>query len=109
MISFFHAAGSRTIKAFKEAVSSDLLQHIQMVPAFADTKPRHGHLVLVAGKGAVSDEVERFAARLGAFCVCVPEASEWLTNHVRNRVEAGMPLVLVDAALASTSQLSGAK
>lgn len=109
MITFFHAAGSRTIKAFNEAVSADLLQHITKTVAFKDTKPRHAHLVLVSGEGKPAAAAERFAARLGGFCVCVPEASEWLTQQIRNRVKDGLPLVMVDSALATTEQLSGAK
>jgi len=109
MIQFFYSPSSRTMKAFKEAVSSDLLRHIDMHVAYADKKPRQAHLVLVSGEGKPSAEVERYAARIGAYCVCVPEASEWLTRQVRDRVETGMPLVMVDSALASTKQLSGSK
>jgi len=107
-VRFFYSPGSRTLKAFNEAVSAELIPSIEMVPAFKNTKPSRGHLVLVSGEGVPSRQVEAFAARIGAFCVCVPEASDWLTAEVRRRIETNMPLVLVDAALATTKQLSGA-
>lgn len=107
MISYYYSPGSRTNKAVTEALDADL--EIQRIPAFKDTKPKHAHVVLVAGEDKVSGEVERFAARLGAFPVCVPEASEWLTQQVRARIKAGISFVMVDAALATTKQLSGAK
>lgn len=109
MITFYYAPGSRTIKAFHEAVSSDLLQHIDMVQAFKDTKPRLAHVVLVAGEGRVPAEVERFAASRGAFPVCVPEASTWLTAEIRRRLADEVPFVMVDGTLATTKQLSGAR
>lgn len=109
MIQFFYSPGSRTLKAFNEAVSSDLLPHIERVIAHKDTKPRHGHMVLVSGEGKPSAEIERFAARIGAYCVCVPEASEWLTKQIRERIELNVPLVMVDSALAGTNQYSGAR
>lgn len=108
-ITFFHAAGSRTIKAFNEAVTSDLIPNIQMTVAYKDTKPKRAHVVLVSGDGAPSKEVERFAVKLGAFPVCIPEASEWLTNRVRQSMELGLEFVMVDAALAGTNSYSGAK
>lgn len=109
MIEFFLSPGSRTVKAFNEAVSSELMPSIKQTLAFKDTKPRHGHMVLVAGEGSPSKQVEAFAARLGAYCVCIPEASEWLTRQIRQRLEENLPLVMVDAALATTNQYSGAK
>ena len=109
MISFFLSPGSRTQKAFNEAVSADLMPSIRTVQAFKDTKPAAAHMVLVAGEGAPSKQVEAFAARLGAFCVCIPEAGDWLTAQIRQRLELNVPLVMVDAALATTSQLSGAR
>jgi hypothetical protein len=109
VIQFFYSPGSRTQKAFHEAISSDLLPSIEMVQAFKDTKPAKAHLVLVAGEGTPSKEIERFAARMGAYCVCVPEASDWLTRQVRQRLALNLPLVMVDAALAGTNQYSGAQ
>lgn len=109
LVRLFLSPGSRTKAAFHEAVDADLLEHIEIVEAHRDTKPRHGHMVLVAGTGKPSAEVERYAARIGAYCVCIPEAGEWLTNQVRQRLALGLPLVMVDAALASTGQYSGAK
>lgn len=129
MIELFLSPGSRTKAAFHEAVSSDLLEHIQVTEAHRDTKPRHGHMVLVpppvakqsgsgdtsrsrvstAGEGSPSKQVEAFAARIGAYCVCIPEAGEWLTKQIRQRLELQLPLVMVDAALAGTNQYSKAK
>lgn len=128
-IQFFLSPGSRTQKAFNEAISSELLPSIEMVHAHKDTKPRHGHMVLVsdprgsdgssrtdgsaavrsAGEGKPSRQIEAFAARIGAYCVCIPEAGEWLTQQIRERIELNLPLVMVDAALAGTNQYSGAK
>jgi hypothetical protein len=109
VIQFFFSPGSRTIKAFNEAVSSDLLQHIEQVQAFKDTRPTAGHLILVAGNSSASSEVERFAWRLGGYCVYVPECSEWLTARIRQDLAAGTDLAMVDSSLAKTEQLSGAK
>jgi hypothetical protein len=108
-IRFFFSPGSRTIKAFNEAVSSDLLPHIEMVQAFKDTLPKQGHLILVAGAGSASFSVERLAWRLGGYCVYVPESSVWLTARIRQDLAAGTDLVMVDSSLAKTEQLSGAK
>lgn len=110
MIQLYLSPGSRTRKAFEEAVpDSRMRMQVQVTEAHRDTKPKQAHLVLVAGKSAATKEMEKFAARLGAFPVCVPEAGEWLQREISRRLELGMPLVMVDAALASTSQLSGAK
>lgn len=109
LIRFFYSPGSRTLKAFNEAVSADLMPSIQQTQAFKDTKPRHGHMVLVSGEGKPSAEIERFAARLGAYCVCVPEAGDWLTDQIRRRLAENLPLVMVDSALAGTNQYSKAK
>lgn len=109
MIQFFHAAGSRTIKAFNEAVSADLLQHITVTVAYKDTRPKKGDMVLVSGTGRASKEVEHYAWRLGGYPIYVPECSDWLSHRIREAVAAGTDLVMVDSALASTEQLSGAK
>ncbi len=109
MIQFFHAAGSRTIKAFNEAVSADLLPDIQIKVAYQDTRPKKGDLILKAGEGAASITEERYAWRLGGYVIYVPECSDWLSHRIRQAVENGTDLVMVDAALASTKQLSGAK
>lgn len=109
LVQFFVSPGSRTAKAFNEAVSSDLMPHITITHAHRDTKPKHAHMVLVAGQGAPSKDIERFAARLKAYPVCIPEAGDWLTRVIRERLELNVPLVMVDAALAGTNQYSGAK
>ena len=109
MISFFHAAGSRTIKAFNEAVSADLLQHIEQVVAFKDNRPTKGDLILKADTGSASTAEERYAWRLGGYVIYVPECSDWLTHRIREAVANGTDLVMVDSALAATNQLSGAK
>jgi len=95
--------------AFLEAVSSDLLQHIEQVQAYRDTRPTKGDLILVAGEGAASKDVERFAWRLGGYPIYVPECGDWLSHRIRKAVEDGTSLVMVDGSLATTSQLSGAK
>ncbi len=109
MISFHYSGGSRTIKAFKEAVPSDLLQHIEQRMAFKDNRPTKGDLILVAGESAASKEVERFAWRLGGYPIYVPECSEWLEHRIRKALANGEDLVMVDSALAGTNQFSGAK
>ena len=109
MIAFFYSAGSRTIKAFNEAVSSDLIPHIEMHVAFKDSRPKKGELILVAGNSSASSTVERYAWRLGGYCVYVPECSDWLTNKIRMAIAAGDDLVMVDSSLAKTEQLSGSK
>lgn len=109
MITFFHAQGSRTIKAFNEAVSSDLMPRITKIVAFQDTRPKKGDLILKAGEGSASITEERYAWRLGGYIIYVPECSDCLMRCVRQAVENGTDLVMVDAALASTKQLSGAK
>jgi hypothetical protein len=109
VIQFFYSVGSRTVKAFKEAVSSDLLPHITMTVAHKDTRPKRGQLILVAGEGSASKAVERFAWRLGGYPIYVPECSDWLTHRIREAVENGTDLVMVDSSLASTEQLSGSK
>lgn len=109
MIQFFFSGGSRTIKAFEEAVSADLMPQIERVMAFKDNRPTKGDLILVAGDGAASKEVERFAWRLGGYPIYVPECSDWLTHRIRKALDEGTDLVMVDSALATTSQLSGAK
>lgn len=108
-IRFFYVPGSRTVKAFKEAVSSDLLPHIEQVQAHKDTRPKKGDMVLVSGDGPASKEVERYAWRLGGYPIYVPECSEWLSIRIRRAVESGTDLVMVDSSLASTEQLSGSK
>lgn len=109
MISFFYAPGSATVKAFKEAVSADLLPHIAQVMAHKDNRPKRGDLILKAGKGSASAAEERYAWRLGGYVIYVPECSDWLTHRVREAVDAGTDLVLVDSSLATTNQLSGAR
>lgn len=109
MIRFYYSGGSRTVKAFKEAVSADLLPDIEQVLAFKDNRPKRGDLVLVAGTGNASPAVERYAWRLGGYPIYVPECSDWLTHRIRQAIEHGLDLVLVDSSLASTEQLSGAK
>jgi len=109
VIRFFYSAGSRTIKAFEEAVDSDLMQHIERVVAFKDNRPKRGDMVLVSGTGSASAAVERYAWRLGGYPIYVPECSDWLSHRIRQAVDAGTDLVLVDSALATTSQMSGAK
>lgn len=110
MITLHIVPGSRTWKAVTEAIPSDLLeQHVQVVHTFKDTKPAHAHLVLVAGTATPSKEIERFAARMGAYPVCIPEAGEWLTSQIRTRLDLNLSMVLVDSTLATTEQLSGAR
>jgi hypothetical protein len=109
VIQFFYSGGSRTIKAFKEAVPSDLLPHIKQILAFKDNRPTKGDLILVAGEAAASKEVERFAWRLGGYPIYVPECGEWLEHRIRDAIANGKDLVMVDSALASTNQYSGAK
>lgn len=109
MIQFFYSAGSRTIKAFEEAVSADLMPKIERVLAFKDNRPKKADLVLVAGSGSASATAERYAWRLGGYPIYVPECSDWLTHRVREAIESGTDLVLVDSALAATNQFSGAK
>lgn len=109
MIQFFHAPGGRTLKAFKEAVSSDLLPDVTLTVAYKDARPKKGHMILVAGSGSASKEVEHYAWRLGGYPIYVPECSDWLTHRIREAIESGAELVMVDASLATTEQLSGAK
>jgi hypothetical protein len=108
VITFFYSAGSRTVKAFEEAVSSDLMPSIERVMSFKDQRPTKGDLILVAGDGAASKEVERFAWRLGGYPIYVPECSDWLSHRIRKALDEGVDLVMVDSALASTNQYSGA-
>jgi len=109
VITFFHARGSRTIKAFKEAVSADLLQHITLTVAYKDTRPTSGDLILKAGDDSASKAEERYAWRLGGYVIYVPECSDWLTHRIREAVAVGTDLVMVDSTLASTEQLSGSR
>lgn len=109
MITFFHAPGSQTIKAFNEAVSSDLMVHITKTAAHKDTRPKRGDLIVKAGDGSATKVEERYAWRLGGYVIYVPECSDWLSHRIREAVANGTDLVLVDAALAGTNQLSGAK
>lgn len=109
MIQFFYSPGSRCMKAFNEAVSSDLMPQIEKVVAFKDNRPKKGDLILKAGSGSASVAEERYAWRLGGYVIYVPECSDWLTHRIRQAIESGTDLVMVDSALASTNQLSGAK
>lgn len=108
-IQFFYSGGSCTVKAFKEAVPSDLLSSIKQILAFKDNRPTKGDLILVAGDSAASKEAERFAWRLGGYPIYVPECSDWLAHRIRDAIDNGKDLVMVDSALASTNQFSGAK
>jgi len=109
VIRFFYSGGSRTVKAFLESVPSDLLPNIEQVVAFKDNRPKKGDLILVAGTGKASKEVEHYAWRLGGYPIYVPECSDWLAHRIRDAIDNGKDLVMVDSALASTNQFSGAK
>lgn len=78
-VKFFYAA-TRSLNAFESAVASNLLPHIDVKQVNHKGIPPKANLVVTTGH--LGTPVERFAARLGAMTVILPEAGDWLDARV---------------------------
>jgi hypothetical protein len=103
-VTLYLAKGGRAKKAAEEAIPGDLWPHIKQrhIDIRKNVPPR-GHMVLQVGTGKPSVEQEHFAARKGAFIVCLPEAGQYLEQKVRNALEFEQDLILLDAGLMTVS------
>jgi hypothetical protein len=98
------AKGGRVKKAAEEAIPGDLWPLIkQRHIDIRKNVPARGNLVLQVGSGKPSIDQEHFAARKGAFIVCLPEAGKYLEDKVRNALESETDLVLLDVGLMTVS------
>jgi hypothetical protein len=103
-VTLYLAHGGRAKKAAETAIPGDLWPKIkQKHITIRKDVPARGHMVLQVGGGKPSIEQEHFAARKGAFIVCLPEAGKYLEAKVRNALDAGHDLILLDAGLMNVS------
>lgn len=105
-ITFYHLGGSRTLKAFKDSVPSNLHDHIKFVPCLRKDVPARLDLVVQAGDGEPSKQQHIMARNLAnSMLVCLPQANAWLVAKILNAIESGKKLALADAALATSNKL----
>lgn len=78
-VRFFYNA-ARSLNAFEAAVASNLIPHIDVQRVDHKGIPPRANYVVTTGH--LGTPVERFAARLGAMPVILPEADAWLDAKV---------------------------
>jgi hypothetical protein len=91
-VKFFYSA-PRTLTAFQSAVASNFMTFIDVKQVSHKGIPSRATYVVTTGH--LGTPVERFAARLGAQPVVLPEAHKFLDEKVSLAINAGSELVIV--------------
>lgn len=100
MVSLYLNKGSPVEKAFEKAVPSNLWPKVKRTYVRRKDVPSAIDLVINSGKGDPPTAQHRFARNVGAQLVCLPEAAEFLVDHIIEAVSVGKPLTLAAATLA---------
>lgn len=100
-VTVYLAASSPTRKAIQEVIPSDQLPLVQLETTTWKQAPKRAHMVLTTN--ALSSALERWASVHHAYPVVLPEAGKYLALKVRNHLESGEDLVLLDARLAKVT------